>query len=685
MKPLPKAFFFIIFFLCFSIHTKADNADKGTEKAGKVLEDKIILSPKAKDALDSAIGALKKVYHGGADMLKGFGQGFGLVTKDYHYSFRVFNDAPAPIFVAEERLTGFMGATFQGEIKKGLVIGPNGNSGDEFLNRQLYVSVWICADTNQKELQKYGKSSKEWAKWGAVAGAVSGMGIASPLTAALGAAFGALAGSIATVVKLEKYKLYEKNMYPWSPNDDNVYYYRVYTHKNTLKAEYLDLVGTTSAFSGQFINNTKKDILLTFSKDTKEYAITLEPGSFSLLESSEIDYSIRPPQGDHGRGFQFYAGSATPENAVAFIPISPDGIGDVVNAGTEEKPKLVVAGPKLYSYEVFEGTDGIDVSVQGLSIGNYDQPVSGKIRDINPVECHLWYKSAQQAKAKQDAEKKKEASEQDQWNAIFFDLPETVWIMYKTKDFVLQEKIMTGSVIDFNLIRPQLREGGSWLYIVSVQTTDEAKAKKFLDRLNNGDIGQKALYTAINKPIDKDHVLSTIQKNTYGFIEDTEGMNASGITGVLLLADWFSPQGLGVGPFYYELDPGLLRIDQFANCIWFDKEFYSIDPKTGSPALKKTVMQELSEKLPQWITQYRTNQSAAQAGLRTFLLEKGNKGLFVDAQKAPANRQLTDQGTAMYQTLLAGPISIVQYPIMRKSGINHYVYTLGDKPEGWPA
>ena len=73
------------------------------------------------------------------------------------------------------------------------------------------------------------------------------------------------------------------------------------------------------------------------------------------------------------------------------------------NPDPNKAPTYVPADPMLYTYEVFQGSQGLDVSMQGLGIGNYTQTV-GKdstknvVRDINPLECHVWYQSSDQYK-----------------------------------------------------------------------------------------------------------------------------------------------------------------------------------------------------------------------------------------------------------------------------------------------
>ncbi len=119
------------------------------------------------DLVGDVTDEAKKIWNGAGNMLKGLGQGFGLVPKDYYYSYRVFNDSHAPIFVAEQRLTGFLGATFKGNIVRGNLLGPTANQ--EFSKQQLYLTVYLCA--GQASAEEYYKTPRDYiSKWGTIIG-----------------------------------------------------------------------------------------------------------------------------------------------------------------------------------------------------------------------------------------------------------------------------------------------------------------------------------------------------------------------------------------------------------------------------------------------------------------------------------------------------------------------------------
>ena len=59
-------------------------------------------------------------------------------------------------------------------------------------------------------------------------------------------------------------------------------------------------------------------------------------------------------------------------------------------------------------------------------------------------------------------------------------------------------------------------------------------------------------------------MLTTIPPNQLGIIDDTKG---SGVQGVVVLVDYFSPRGLGFGPYYYVVPPALIRVDQVSGLL----------------------------------------------------------------------------------------------------------------------
>lgn len=606
------------------------------------------VSDSANDALDN----LKGIWDGASKFVSGMAQSFGYVPSDYVYSFRVWNDSPSFVVGASQAVTKVLGAGFSGKVTDYQKLAPFTNTGEYFSNKHLYFIVWILIDKEDTDYNQYKTKIEDYAKEGAIFG-----------TGALGAGIGAFIGSIETTNALEKYELLQKTI---SLKNDNWNYYRAYTYKGQVQGEFLGVKTTTNAFTGVFYNSSNVDVSVKFMKDSITYQLMLESGTFSLLNSTTSNPTSIRPGNNEQRAFTFYQDS----KVLAAIPIGSEGICNMQL--DEATQKLIPGAPMVYTYEVSQGKNGPEVGIQGLAIGNYDQPLekSGSIksvvRDINPMQCHFWYQSADQAK--------KSAKEPSDSSQAFFNLPQQVWIFYKTKDYSFQKKVEAGIELDFNLVRPRISEKNAWLYIAALDTTDDNKALSFLNRLADGIIGEdlKEPVTAISQFNEKT-VLDTLQSNTHGVIDDTKG---SGIKGYVLLADKILPRGVGIGPFYYEIKPSVVHLGQMTDLFssYLNEKLFA----------KITDMnQEVSEKIVQWITLYPQNGQTVISQVTDYLQQKG-VDLLITNTSAPT-RSLNDQGKKAVTTLVSGPVSIAHYPYQQQAGTNGYVYNLGGTPVGWPS
>ena len=251
-----------------------------------------------------------------------------------------------------------------------------------------------------------------------------------------------------------------------------------------------------------------------------------------------------------------------------------------------------------------------------------------------------------------------------------------------------KQKITPGTVLDFGLIRPRISEKQAILYVVALQTSDDTAAKKFLNRLSAGKIGQGAVYTAVTANTlqqflaGKTNLVVSPQPNTNGIIDDTNikiDASASGIKGEILLADIFTPRGVGIGPFYYILQASSLQINSLTTGLYLADANYNADR-----TLKDTVLKDLSSKFISWISAYKKDQNSVKNNVIAYLQQNGNQNLFTNPQAASGQRQLTDIGTRMLNDFLTGPISIADPPLIGQAGKNYYVYALGSVPASWP-
>lgn len=603
------------------------------------------IDQKWSDLKDKFVNTAQGAADGGVNFLKGMGQSVGIVTADYHYSYVIWNDSNVIVLAGQQRVVPAMGANISEDYDNAALVAPFSTSGKTFFNQQLYFNVVLYGDPANNTFAKLTPATD----------------LNKFLTLASGQ-FGNL-------------QILFRQIYPWASNDNNTYYYRVYFAKGQLKAEYLGVKADTTDFLGVFFNNSKQDGQLVFAKDGKQYTVTLEVLSFNSLQSTANNpTSIRPGPGET-RSFVFTAGG----KPAGSIPVQPVGIGNV--SYNDVTKQYDPAGPMLYTYQLYDDTSGPAVSMQGLSIGNFPQPVSGKVRDINPVKCHVWRQSA--AQAQQIAAQSKQAPDP---NSIPFDTAESFWMVYKTADYQLMQKVDAGKVVDFTIIRPQIKEKEAWLYGVTLQTNDDAQAKKFLDRLASGKIGQGAVYSDVGL-VSGQFDLSKLQANSNGKIIDVNLKDAtsSGVTGFVLFADRFLPIGVdSSADFYYYVQPPQLRMDQLISNMYLDDSDYVKD-SSGALVLKPEIMQELSTNLINWVTSYSKDKVKVAADVKNYLSQKGNKNLFAAIDPATNAVAITPQGQHMLDALLTGPISIANYPLVRKSGVNYYVFGLGSKPDGWPS
>jgi hypothetical protein len=647
-----------------------------------------------KNSTENALEGIKDLWDGAGQFWEGLKGSVGFVDASYVYSFRVWNDSPAPIYAAAQQLTEVMGARFAGDIKTGGLVVPFNNSGGYFYDQRLFVGVWLCADRDTGYFDSYKNVLNSPFVTGATIGGGIGMlggplGVVTvPVGALLGGVLGGLVSvgtGIVTTEALDNYSILHKNIPLGSKNDKNVYHYRAYSDHGDIKAEYLGINTATHQFLGVFFNNTShNDINLQFGKDGASYKVTLEAGTFSLLESTTSNpVSIRPAQGEI-KTFTF----SKADTILSEIPIGYEGLMSMVYDETAKK--LVEGTPLLYTYEVYEKNDSIDVGLQGLSIGKYAQTVDKNdpnkvvIRDINPVKCHLWVQSAAQAQALVAAEE----GYVPQYSTVFYDINEQIWIMYKTKDYILQKKVSPGAVVDFTLIRPLLSEPATHMYVVSLQTNDDAKAHLFLQRLADGVIGQGALTTTF-ATFDPGFLGKQVP-NTKGMISD-KGTGGSGINGVVMLSDTFISWGVGMGPFYYSCGPVMLLINQIAELMipFLDATRFTA---LSDGTVEEAQLKELSEQFPMWITLYATDQEAAEREVKTYLQNKGIASLFTNPTAPAVIRTFNELGQLLLSSIISGPISLANPPYMRTvpdpssptSIKNWYAYSLDAKPAVWP-
>ena len=387
---------YILFFSLFFLHTYADDWSDVT------------------NAFNDAAGSVK-------DYAVNFGLGIGeafsgqCLQPDCYYSFRVWNDTPWYIRGAEEDVKKVLGIDFDGDITESKEIPPyshgggiqRANSDGKFYHSGLYLKVALQFDQNNQNLYE--------------------------------------SYDVNTQVGNQNFKWSTNRRWNIAyPDPKNVYSYRMYTERHIVKAEYLGIKTTTNEFNGVFVNTTNEDakgnvasqgqnVLLQFMKNNVNYQVTLEPGIFNILNSdANVPNSMRPKDDTEKRSLTFLT---MDKRILAQIPLTPEAICNML-PDPKKEGAFIRGDPMLYTYEIFQGTKGISVGMQGLAVGHYKQtldvnnPTKNVVRDINPLECHVWYQSPQ------DTQKMLDPKSTD----VAFNPQEQVWISYVTKDSVVQKK-----------------------------------------------------------------------------------------------------------------------------------------------------------------------------------------------------------------------------------------------------
>jgi hypothetical protein len=511
-------------------------------------------------------------------------------------------------------------------------------------------------------------------------------------------------------------------------------YYHTYTFNGAIGAEFMGPgltggpFGDTSEFAGVFYNKRSSPVTLTFKKNGNQYTVSLDGESFNTLASDkDVANSIRSDS--EQRNFIFADGSTV----LATIPIPAQGVGQKVEdtdelpaetkgSSTEKKMKIV---PMTTTYEI----TSTGVGVQGYNLGNYNQfgvfvnavaPVAGvgeelskeaatdaqitrkgepdvyPWRNINPIPCSFWYKSAK--RAAQDYKKAVESQGQKlESQPLFIDDLEQVWVVYDSGDFPdkpLMQRLQPDVVSTVTIIRPTIKKGLAHLCVFSIATPSEDDARAFLKEA----AAQSNLLETI-LGIDQAYNVT----NAVSIADDKPKGSytaANGVVGTLLYVDNFIPYGSADSSArFYEIMPPMLDAATFAQTLMslFNESvvFIEEDAKAdGKVAIKPS-------NLTDWLRKFNQNRplikgitigmhnaaSYAQQmeGMVPELIAKvkanGAEGLFVEGSK-----NFSPYG---YQTLYLAffmPRGFNRPPLLRMIGSNvSGDVKEGDKlPAGWP-
>ncbi len=457
----------------------------------------------------------------------GMGRSFGAPPTGYVYSFSVYNDSSLPVYVGIQEVVSIMGGTFP---KAGGWSSPTVApfSHYDVLDKEYYFEIIIrSSNGNISNHMPYLQHAD-------------------------------------TLYQQEVIQLQE-------PHSTKHNYFRTYMGKDLvngvwvygLKGEYLGFADPSAkgphASKGLQLSSKLTSLTIENSTDTDYYVgYTSTPKATTMTARMCQMFSIV-----QAHSFGLYS-------APAHTSLRPGTIGvfDLKTESLLQTYNLEAQGfdGKSYTLEIYSGAaaDAPEMSMQGLMPGNYDVPV-GRVRDITPMKCVFWYQAAA-------------------GKAGLFDLPGKVWIVSGPVGGAAEQIMvpcLPGNSVEWTLNRPVL-DKTLWLYFLYVDSVDDVKSEQYLKNFIAGKIGAETIAEykkqskdqmiraqkyvtdaqAIKKGQTQQSGASQVElrqaidgalKMHQGRIEDT----SLAITGYLLGADVFLPQGAGPGTMHYQLAPAL--------------------------------------------------------------------------------------------------------------------------------
>ena len=600
----------------------------------------------------------------------------GVVPEEYRYKLQVFNNANISMTVAIHKVINVMGARFGKGGGDGVTMVPGGNSG--VMDEHLYFSIEISGGGSSFNDPHYTLGIK---------------------------------------------------------NDPTVYFYHCYNDKDK-GASAAEILGagyapTSDGFTGRIQNKDSKTQSVTYTiqsttdpKDKRTFSITdIDPASFNFLSIPQ-GFSIRPSK------LTFFSGSSKPVDVL--IPAT--GIAQVTD------PKTKAATAVCVNY-VVNGTNAFET---GMSPGNFDQPQTvDELRDISPLECLVYNQSPATASPIGQL-----LAQPLPWQSTWMVYEEYGWS--QAQQAVIQTpiwQIPAGASTSCFIIRPSIArmksKGPARIFIVRLGISEKPSAKdaqnaqQFLRKLLAGKLYIKALATGPTgtlimqanaasikmptglpvagqtmfdpkgdfvayPPLDQTLLGSKLQLNTLSVERKVQLLNtdlfddigvledpATGVKGVILVSDVFTPYGTGASSSsYYLLSPAYVDIGQLVGSLANYAVLCNYQGINAS-ILNTLVQTFLPQTIQSWVSGYLRTPLDVQESIASFLVLLGSgdtkkltqafgssKDFYVDSR---AEAKLSPQGNALLKMLLYGPCSISQLPVYHKIGSAF----MTEQP-GWP-
>ncbi len=550
-------------------------------------------------SLSGVVDTFKGLGNGIVAMGQGFAAQGGYLSSSQNYSFQVFNNSTITVKPQVNKIKMILGAPTHDGVGMSMNLNPGSHSGTNFYKTKLYFDLEIVG-ANFTE----GHTS-------------------------LGA-----------------------------ENDPNIYIYNVFENKSGVHAE---LVGgnlkkptLSSDFIGMIYNGSSSIFPLTFSlSSTSNYAasltstltitttitIPLEPDTFHTLQSQD-DMLLRPSVFTYPNGT---------------LIISEQGLG--VSSPSTLIPTQTVVGPMCYNYEVLPNNKLVQT---GFSVGNYKQPVNGKIRSINPILYTIWHPSATDLKMSDTG---------SNLVGLTSSKMHSTWALYTGSIFSARQKKMVekplikipvGKAVSFYIIRPPISKKKDILYIFDVSAPDDAEAQELLSQF---------FTIPIPRFIDKgisfegptglyNYTLPNGINNNNGFAilnnrlpEEIGLFSKNNAHAYIVFQKTFSSYSTQIKPYFCTVQPPLYSpLNILSSIIQY------LDPVKTTEEIKN----KLIDVIPEWIDLSINNFNELKKQITECLIQYGPSE-FLTNQNPP---NLNFKGESALNIIINGPGNILNIPLL---------------------
>lgn len=603
----------------------------------------------------SIYGSVKSIVHtvGSGKFWKGVGRSFGASPSGYTMSFDVYNSSHLPVYVGLKGIASFMGAYFPSakgmyDVKKiDSILSYSGSDAPKvsYSNEEFYFDLYVSSESDPSKDPAYYKNCTQLS------------------------------------VK----------------HDPKTYYYHAYTKRYISEGSYVhglgcELLGFSNpsakgdakgniTISSQLssltlYNSLGVDVSVSLQYGSKNMTITLEKYSYNTM-TVPMDTSSSTPTPKF---------SLRP-NTLTFTTLDA--------AKTVKTLKLPSQGFDGYTYvvEVFQDPgQNINVGIQGLNPGHYDQGVTSRLRDITPCPVVFWYQSVKQM--------------QDNQSQGLVDLPGQVWMVYQGADSPMKTKVEPGQAVGWNLFRPLAAQGDQQLVFLYIETSEDKVAEAFVDDFIAGHVGSDVMHHYQTKlmqfakddssqqlsgslslqasekqknSLQQESVLKENIATLLGQLNVAQGRMLDkkiNVVGYLLGVDIFTPKGLGLGNYYYVLSPSISNIQTLAEIVSSSVDQSKLPDASNA---KKSASNAITLQVEQWLKDYIDKPHEVAKEVMAYL-EKYGKSKILNSDNA-----LNALGKARLKSIVFGNVSL-EYPPMKLSTVsNQYVFDFGkNKPKNLP-